>query len=132
MGDSVGRAPSQSTQMTTIGEVVNLVDGVTGFAATTTDCRGGHTLALDPVQRTGVGDATACRPKRKVAQVHASPYGSRRVQGARCRARAGYGAGCGRTGCLLKMDTRLKALMAIATQMTAEISSSVRTSRADS
>lgn len=41
-----------------------------------------------------------------------------------------YATGCGRTGCLLRMDTRLKALMVIATQMTAEISSSVRASRA--
>ncbi len=35
-----------------------------------------------------------------------------------------------RTGCLLRTETRLKALMLIATQITAEISSSVRASRA--
>lgn len=33
----------------------------------------------------------------------------------------------GRTGCRLRIDTRLKALMATATQITAEISPSVRT-----
>lgn len=35
-----------------------------------------------------------------------------------------------RTGCLLRTETRLKALMLIATQTTAEISSSDRTLRA--
>ncbi len=41
-----------------------------------------------------------------------------------------YTPGAGRTGCLLMIDTRLNELIAIATQIAADISSSVSTSRA--
>lgn len=65
-----------------------------------------------------------------VAAVQASVSGGPGDGAFEHRGKPAHCCGIARTGCLLRMETRLKALMVIATQITAEISSSVRTSRA--